>query len=838
MSMLHLRYTVSFLGAIAAMLGAAVMTGWYLRIPLLLQIHPSFALMQFNSALGFLVSGLAIMALQTQKSGPAKVLSVGVLIVGGLNLLQVTTGYNLHIDQLFMEPYVTADTATPGRMPPNTALGFTLVGATLVSLTASWRDSTKTRVVSVLAPAILALAFIALSGYALGFESAYGWGSFSRMAVHTAGGFFTLGIALILTRVRGPLFSALPGIGIALLVLVLTLWQAMRAEQTREVEVRAREGGAQVQSNWKLRLDGSERALQRIAAPQGNPGDLDAARRTYVENYLQDFGALSVVWVDSGGTTSVFGYPPEANLVLGKLPANPCLSAEKSNWHFFEIETTRTDWLAVNVLPMQSAELGRGCVIAVLSLNRLIDVVRAEVNSDAYPWALSVHGRAIYQEISDGGLSVQLPLYPEQAGLNLVLSPTKTQLAGDWQPQVVLTVGLLLNALVVLVLYLVGVARQKVKESFVLQGQINRELELRRHVIEGAPYGILLMNLDGTIEMCNTSLCELFGYAAEELVGQPIEVLIPAALHQNHVKSRLNYVSNATVARGMATNRQVFGRHRNGGNVAVEVNLAPGEFGNRPGVIAMVVDLRERLMAQEQIAAQVTQLTRANDELNNFAYVASHDLKSPLRGIDQLASWVAEDLADTLGKDTQEHLRLMRSRIKRMEMLLDDLLAYSRVGRSTDGVTRINTRELVENIFELQATQMPIQLVFAGDMPTIEAQKVPLELVFRNLIGNAIKHHDKAQGMIRISASQNADGVEFSVQDDGPGVPPEHQKRVFAMFQTLKSRDEIEGSGIGLALVKKAVESVGGHVTLESDGLHGCTFRFTWPTDLPEEKTQ
>ncbi len=835
MGMFSLRRLVSLLGLMAAMLGLVVISGWNLRAPLLLQIHPTFAFMQFNTALGFLLSGIAIMALESHKPVLVRWLSAGVLLIGGLTLLQITTGYDLHIDQLFMKHYLTVTTATPGRMAPNTAFGFTLVAAALFVLISPLREGIKAHLVGVMAPAILALALIALSGYALGFEAAYGWGSLSRMAVHTACGFIALGLALLLTQVLQPVFTALPGIGIALLVLVLTLWQAMRVDQAKGVEALARVRGSQIQSNWQLYLDASQRALQRIAARKTRPEDREATRRLDAENHIQDFDALTLMWINRGGGESVFGDALAAQQVLAHLPLNPCLSTDDFNWRFFEREAMKSEWLAVQIVPTHSPRLGQGCIVAAQSLNRLIEDVRKQFRSDRYPWTLSAQGRPIYHESSDGRLTVQLQLYPEQAGLSLSLTPTKEQLGGNWQPEWVLMVGLVLNGLILLVLYWIGVARRKVNEAVDLQEQIKRELELRRHVIDGAPYGILMINQDGRIEMCNHALCDLFGFGVEELVGQTIEVLIPTALHPTHVKLRETYASNAIVARGMATNRQVYGRHRHGGTVAVEVNLAPGSFDGRPGVIAMVVDVRERLSAQERIAAQLNQLTRVNEELNNFAYVASHDLKSPLRGIDQLATWIAEDLADTLGDDTREHLRLMRSRIRRMEILLDDLLAYSRVGRSVEGLTRVNTRELVENVFELQAAQKPIQLVFTGDMPTIEAQKVPLELVFRNLIGNAIKHHDKQQGTIRISARKIGDDYEFTVQDDGPGIPKEHQERVFTMFQTLKPRDEVEGSGMGLALVKKAVESVGGRVTLESDGQHGCTFHFTWSTHISAE---
>jgi signal transduction histidine kinase len=240
-------------------------------------------------------------------------------------------------------------------------------------------------------------------------------------------------------------------------------------------------------------------------------------------------------------------------------------------------------------------------------------------------------------------------------------------------------------------------------------------------------------------------------------------------------------------------------------------------------------DVTDAVLAAQKQEKLLDELTRINGELNTFTYSASHDLKSPLRGIDQLASWIAEDLGDDINDQTKDHLRLMRSRIDRMERLLGDLLAYSRVGRSVDDAVSVITHELVDDIYDLCVSNKNFTLHIAENMPVIETYKVPLELVFRNLISNAVKHHDKAAGNIWVSAEKKGDFVEFLVRDDGPGVSADHQDRVFGMFQTLRPRDEIEGSGIGLALVKKSIETVGGKVVLESDGHNGCTFRFTWP---------
>jgi len=363
-------------------------------------------------------------------------------------------------------------------------------------------------------------------------------------------------------------------------------------------------------------------------------------------------------------------------------------------------------------------------------------------------------------------------------------------------------------------------------------------------ILDSTNFSIISTNPEGVIQTFNQSAERMLGYSAEEMEGKQT----PAIFHDlNEVVARAKALSeeldtviepgfNAFVAKARllrVPDEQEWTYIRKDGT-RFPVLLSITSLWDRQDKVAaylgVAIDITERRRAQEHQLVMMQELTRVNGEMNNFVYIASHDLKSPLRGIDQLATWITEDMGDQINAETQDHLRLLRSRIHRMEMLLDDLLAYSRSGRSDDEVVTINTHDLVEDIFELNASHKAIHLHLDENLPTLHTQKVPLELVFRNLISNAIKHHDKSQGTIEISARPIADGFEFSVKDDGPGIPLEHQERVFAMFQTLKPKDEVEGTGLGLALIKKTVESVGGQVTLESDGKHGCTFRFSWPT--------
>jgi signal transduction histidine kinase len=224
-------------------------------------------------------------------------------------------------------------------------------------------------------------------------------------------------------------------------------------------------------------------------------------------------------------------------------------------------------------------------------------------------------------------------------------------------------------------------------------------------------------------------------------------------------------------------------------------------------------------------------LEASNAELENFAYVASHDLKAPLRAIDNLASWIAEDLPDTVQGEVHEHLELMRARVGRMQSLLDDLLQFSRAGRKNGDLGPVQTGLLVHDQFELLGPPEGFVLQ-VGDLPELRSFATPLATVFRNLLSNAVKHHDRATGRITVSATPRGRMVEFRVADDGPGIPAEYHGRVFGLFQTLKPRDEVEGSGMGLALVKKLVEARGGRIRLASTPpARGATFSFTWPLD-------
>jgi PAS domain S-box-containing protein len=234
---------------------------------------------------------------------------------------------------------------------------------------------------------------------------------------------------------------------------------------------------------------------------------------------------------------------------------------------------------------------------------------------------------------------------------------------------------------------------------------------------------------------------------------------------------------------------------------------------------------------EQRVEERTAELQHSNRELDQFAYISSHDLKAPLRGINLLATWIEQDAADVLPQSSKEHLRKLQGRIQRMETLLTDLLAYSRAARQRHPAEEVEIKELIRNVVEVLAPPPGFGVNVIGEVTVVRVERIPLETVIRNLIGNAIKHHDRPrEGEVNITFHTQKEWIEFTISDNGPGIDPSFHQRIFEMFQTLLPRDQIEGSGVGLAIVKKLVESRGGTLGIESSLGTGAAFRFTWPS--------
>lgn len=266
----------------------------------------------------------------------------------------------------------------------------------------------------------------------------------------------------------------------------------------------------------------------------------------------------------------------------------------------------------------------------------------------------------------------------------------------------------------------------------------------------------------------------------------------------------------------------------------------------QPWEIGVATDVRGALIGSvlrhaEERERLVKLLAKSNADLDQFAYVTSHDLKAPLRGIMNLSQWIEEDLGDALSGESKDNLRLLRGRVHRMEALINGILDYSRAGKRVNN-ERIDTAKLVGELLELLDPPRDVTVRVIEPMPVIDAERVPLTQVLMNLVGNAIKHarHDDGgpQAEIRIAASEEPRYVRFSVADNGPGIAKEFHERIWGIFQTLRGRDQVEGTGIGLSIVRKIAEARGGRAWVESEEGRGATFFVQWPKARPDAPEQ
>jgi PAS domain S-box-containing protein len=240
-------------------------------------------------------------------------------------------------------------------------------------------------------------------------------------------------------------------------------------------------------------------------------------------------------------------------------------------------------------------------------------------------------------------------------------------------------------------------------------------------------------------------------------------------------------------------------------------------------------DVTRRKEATERQNALMHDLQAANEELKNFAYVVSHDLKAPLRAIGSLAEWIATDNADKFDNESREHLRLLIGRVHRMDALIDGILQYSRIGRLHEGLTDVDLDRLVREVVDSLAPPAHIRVEIDTPLLMLHAEQTRIQQVFQNLVSNAIKYMDKPQGEVHIGCLDERSQWKFYVRDTGPGIEQRHFERIFQLFQTLAPRDRVESTGVGLTVVKKIIDLHGGKVWLESEVGAGSTFFFTLP---------
>src|SRR5208282_3942300 len=368
-----------------------------------------------------------------------------------------------------------------------------------------------------------------------------------------------------------------------------------------------------------------------------------------------------------------------------------------------------------------------------------------------------------------------------------------------------------------------------------------------RGLLEAAPDAMVVVNQRGEIVLLNVQAEKQFGYSRDELVGQKVKNIIPEGFAERLVADALRSVEDA-LAQQIGTGIELVARRKNKSEFPIEIMLSPLESAEGILVTAAVRDITTRKKAEANLLNKMEELNRSNEELGQFAYIASHDLQEPLRMVASYTQLLSRRYKGKLDPEADEFIAFAVDGANRMQRLIQDLLSYSRVGTKGQDLVETSSEEALQRaLVNLRsAVEESGAQVTHDPLPTVLADGMQLIQLFQNLIGNAIKYQKPGVPRVHISTVLGATRLwTFSVKDNGLGIEPQYFEKIFGMFQRLHKREEFAGTGIGLAICKKIAERHGTVISVESQLGQGATFRFALegneksctPTNTPMEET-
>jgi PAS domain S-box-containing protein len=350
-----------------------------------------------------------------------------------------------------------------------------------------------------------------------------------------------------------------------------------------------------------------------------------------------------------------------------------------------------------------------------------------------------------------------------------------------------------------------------------------------RGLLEAAPDAMVVVSQTGEIVLLNVQAENQFGYSRDELLGRQVKTIIPEGFAERLVADALRSAEDA-LAQQIGTGIELSGLRRNGSLFPIEIMLSPLESAEGLLVTAAVRDITARKTAEADLLSKVEELKRSNEELGQFAYIASHDLQEPLRMVASYTQLLSKRYKGKLDSDADEFIAFAVDGADRMQRLIQDLLAYSRAGTKGNDLSDTSSEKALQRALTnlREAIRESGAMVTHDPIPAVLADEMQLTQLFQNLVGNAIKYQKGGVPRVHVSAARNDENRwMFSIKDNGLGIDPQYFERIFGMFQRLHKRDEFAGTGIGLAICKKIVERHGGNISVESQPGQGSTFRFS-----------
>ena len=381
--------------------------------------------------------------------------------------------------------------------------------------------------------------------------------------------------------------------------------------------------------------------------------------------------------------------------------------------------------------------------------------------------------------------------------------------------------------------------QHEITERRRIEDMLMAQKEYIDSIVSTIPSGLVVVHSDLSVRTTNSSwremdpngeilpkLLEMIKPKIEKITWSPkIWVGLEQKYKERYFNIRLSKIKIS------AENEDILGRtetSRYTPRYESEFTLGSNYIGEQDVLLLMIIDdITDRKLAEKRQAELIEELARTNMELNDYAHIVSHDLKTPLRGIVSLANWISTDYADKLDHNGKRQIELLVGRTKRMHNLIEGILQYSRIGRVKEEKQEVDLNELVTKVIDMIAPSDNITIEIEDKLPTILCEMTRIEQVFQNLLDNAIKYMDKPKGEIKIGCADEDVHWKLSVTDNGPGIEEKYFPKIFQIFQTLRARDEYESTGVGLSVVKKIIELHGGQISVKSKVGNGCTFFFT-----------
>ncbi len=879
------RYKISFgLGCFSALLGAVVLISWFIGWEPLIQVSRSFVPMQANTSMGFLMCGIALLLACLSKPLISRIIA-GVFITFAIATI-VEYGFNtdLCIDQLLIEHYIIEKAPYPGRMALNTAICFLLAGVSIIIASLNIKIFVKLFSAGVFSSVVFALSLVAFSGYITGFESSYGWGSYSAMAVHTSWGFIFLSIGELLflwknieNRKIDLLFFRPFVIGVCAFTISICLWQTSFYREDAHVEHRVAAEAEKLRNTFTSVIDPHIQELTRMARRweiNGKPSNSDWEKEAKLcVDYYKAFQAIE--WVDTDyyvrWIVPLEGNESAMNLNLAfeekrlKALNTSRMTHTVSASAVIDLKQKGKGFLVY--APVGKGDKFEGFILGVFKLDKLFDNVLKHTMADYVSFKMFEGDKEIYSSAAD-----KTPLFEKFAFTapfelynlkwKVATQPTIKLVKEEHSifPNIVLAICLIISALITFASYISQKARFNAIDLNNVNTLLNIEIRKRkgvakalrssdrfvRSVIDNILDGVITIDEYGAILSFNKEAEHIFGYTLEEVTGNNVRMLMPEPDKGNHSSYLNNYLQTGT-AKIIGIGREVVGMRKDGSTFPLDLAVSELLVEGKRHFTGIVRDITIQKRAEKGIIRAKEEAEQANRAKTQFLAHMSHDLRTPLNSVLGFSQLLAMDLSKTLTKGQKENVERIEKSGKHLLTLINEILDLSRI-ESGSLTVELEPIDILKLIVELLAYVKPIASKYGVEIIdqtkdtnpcSITADKTRLKQVILNLLSNAIKYN-KENGTVTIALNNVGKGnLRIVVEDTGPGIPEDKQPGLFEPFNRLDAdKTDIEGTGIGLTIAKQLTEKMGGAIGLDSVVGKGSRFYVELPCAGSREKEE